>query len=772
MKLIPIKLGMLVALMAFLVGPSKIFALSSSNLVPNPLLETPSSGDPNIPDQWAKGYIDASDVVTYTYPVTSAPTSDISSGNAAKIVATTVVSGTDAKWYFTPVPVTPGQRYVFSDSYISTVGTDLVASFCTDIFQNGCSYDTSQSIPATPTDVWKQSSASFTVPIGKTYMTVFHRIQTAGSLTIDNSSLILVPPPSPFSFGFVTLTFDDGLLSQFTNALPVLVAGSAKGTFFIPTHFISGFSIINPSFENANGINPTNWSHSGSLTATYTYSSDAHNGTKSGQVASTTALSNAAWSFAPVTIIPDTIYSFQEYYKSTASSELVAKMTLNDGTTINADVVDSVGNTLDNKVTLPAASSYTSTQAYFYMPLNAKSVTILNQLTGIGTLTIDDVTLGREGYMTSNQVSTLQTKGNEIGGHTQTHPDLTTLTSTDMTNEINGGRQDLQSNGITPVLSFAYPFGAYNTAIQQALTNAGYSSGRTVLPSGFNDLSTPKLSLFSQTIDANTTLGQAENWVAEAKANKSWLILTFHDIQSDLTNLPYGTTPKNLTDIISYINTEGMPIKTISEGVALMGGTPTPTDVCPNVTGMQTTGPCADTLCVAPKTWSILTQTCVAPAPVDVCPNVTGVQTTGPCADTLCVAPKTWNMTTQTCVAPAPVDVCPNVTGVQTKSPCADTLCVSPKTWNITTQTCVAPVDVCPNVRGIQTKGPCADTLCVAPKTWRILTQTCIAPASADICPKVKGVQTTGPCADTLCVAPKTWSILTQTCIKWIFSSK
>ncbi|MGC9602953.1 MAG: dockerin type I domain-containing protein [Minisyncoccia bacterium] len=83
--------------------------------------------------------------------------------------------------------------------------------------------------------------------------------------------------------------------------------------------------------------------------------------------------------------------------------------------------------------------------------------------------------------------------------------------------------------------------------------------------------------------------------------------------------------------------------------------------------------------------------TYVPPAPVDLCPNVTGVQTTTPCADVICTTSGgTWNVSTQTCT-PAPTDLCPNVNGIQTTTPCANTLCVAPATWNISTQSCVTP---------------------------------------------------------------------------------
>lgn len=43
----------------------------------------------------------------------------------------------------------------------------------------------------------------------------------------------------------------------------------------------------------------------------------------------------------------------------------------------------------------------------------------------------------------------------------------------------------------------------------------------------------------------------------------------------------------------------------------------------------------------------------ITPA-VDVCPNVDGDQAAGPCADTLCVLPDTWSNANQQCEAPAP----------------------------------------------------------------------------------------------------------------------
>src|SRR5450759_3778017 len=69
--------------------------------------------------------------------------------------------------------------------------------------------------------------------------------------------------------------------------------------------------------------------------------------------------------------------------------------------------------------------------------------------------------------------------GNEIGGHTVDHSDLTALTSDDATRQVCNDRVALNNMGFT-VKSFAYPFGAYNSSIETIVKNCGYNSGRII----------------------------------------------------------------------------------------------------------------------------------------------------------------------------------------------------------------------------------------------------------------------------------------------------
>jgi peptidoglycan/xylan/chitin deacetylase (PgdA/CDA1 family) len=73
--------------------------------------------------------------------------------------------------------------------------------------------------------------------------------------------------------------------------------------------------------------------------------------------------------------------------------------------------------------------------------------------------------------------------GNEIGNHTVTHPHLTAKTSSELNMEITGAK-NLVDVHITSqkVVSFAYPFGEYNTKVLDTIKANGHICARTVNP--------------------------------------------------------------------------------------------------------------------------------------------------------------------------------------------------------------------------------------------------------------------------------------------------
>jgi peptidoglycan/xylan/chitin deacetylase (PgdA/CDA1 family) len=200
-------------------------AAASSNLIPNGSLE---SGGTDAPTGWQKNRWLSNNAV-FTYPVTG-----VNGGKAARVTITNYTSG-DAKWYFNDVPVSAGKTYEFSNYYQSDISSELTLRFK---MTNG-SYTYKYLSAVNPSHSFTQIRKQFTIPSGVVAVSVFHLIEGAGTLTIDNASLtqtsVVTPPPSTGSLpeGMISFTFDDGSISQYQYALPKLGSAGMKGTFYI-----------------------------------------------------------------------------------------------------------------------------------------------------------------------------------------------------------------------------------------------------------------------------------------------------------------------------------------------------------------------------------------------------------------------------------------------------------------------------------------------------------------------------------------------------------
>jgi peptidoglycan/xylan/chitin deacetylase (PgdA/CDA1 family)/glycosyltransferase involved in cell wall biosynthesis len=70
----------------------------------------------------------------------------------------------------------------------------------------------------------------------------------------------------------------------------------------------------------------------------------------------------------------------------------------------------------------------------------------------------------------------------EIGSHTRTHPDLTTLSVVEAGREIGESKAELERGLRVPVTGFAYPFGACNPTVRRLVEEAEYAAARGTRP--------------------------------------------------------------------------------------------------------------------------------------------------------------------------------------------------------------------------------------------------------------------------------------------------
>lgn len=519
----------------------------ATNLIANHSLEVATGA---LPANWQKGSWGTNNAV-FTYPVAG-----IDGTKAAKVAMTTYSDG-DAKWFFDDVMVTAGKNYIFSNQYKSTAPTTIIARYT--YADASVSYFGYGTLPSSA-GAWTTYSHEFTVPTGVTKVTIFHTLSAVGELTVDNFALgdQSNNTSALFSQGVVSFTFDDGWASHFDTVRPILNTAGVKGSFYIITDPMNAVvepnRVLNSGLETDNGDGtPTNWRKSswGTNNATFTYPTTGKTG--NGAKVAITAYTNgdAKWYFDEVAIVSNTQYRFRNAYKSTTPTTITARFTMADASIVYQDIV-----------ALPSSNNaWAIVDMPFTAPANVQSVTMFHHISSVGELTVDDASLTLYAvYLTPPQVQQLQAEGHEVSSHTKTHPDLTTLTPQQATDEIAASRTALQNIGITPLNTFVYPYGATNASVREIVKNAGYLAARTVEP-GYNTKATDRYMLRVQNVGVGTTLDDVKGWVTTALADRTWLILVFHQV--DLSADAYGTTPALFQQMVDYVKSQPVQIRTM-----------------------------------------------------------------------------------------------------------------------------------------------------------------------------------------------------------------
>jgi peptidoglycan/xylan/chitin deacetylase (PgdA/CDA1 family) len=96
-----------------------------------------------------------------------------------------------------------------------------------------------------------------------------------------------------------------------------------------------------------------------------------------------------------------------------------------------------------------------------------------------GVLYLQTERLGVDGGLTTAQVKRMLRDGWELGAHSVTHADLTTLDDEALAAEVAGSRAELRRIFRAPVDSFAYPYGRHDAAVRTAVRDAGFQTATT-----------------------------------------------------------------------------------------------------------------------------------------------------------------------------------------------------------------------------------------------------------------------------------------------------
>jgi peptidoglycan/xylan/chitin deacetylase (PgdA/CDA1 family) len=99
--------------------------------------------------------------------------------------------------------------------------------------------------------------------------------------------------------------------------------------------------------------------------------------------------------------------------------------------------------------------------------------------------------------MSWDELRQLQSAGWEIGSHTRSHRDLTSLADADLSAELAGSREECEGEMQRPCLALAYPFSSYDGRVKESAKASGYTAG-LILDS---QLSVPRRSLPGERLD-------------------------------------------------------------------------------------------------------------------------------------------------------------------------------------------------------------------------------------------------------------------------------
>jgi len=480
--------------------------------------------------------------------------------HAATLTVSAYTSG-DAKWFFDPVPVVPGARYLFTDSYVASAESFVTAR----ITMADGSYRYIQLGRAQPSAALGTARFAFLAPDGAVSATVMHGLSAVGSLTFDDASFVALPP--------VTIT----------NGVPN--AGLEQGG--------PGETFPSAWYTNSWGVND----------ATFSYLTRGAAGVHSAGVAiRSLTTGRAAWYFEAQPVNSALVYGFADSYQSDVDTVPLAIVTLSDGTNVN--------------VPLPVAFSSADWAPYsaeIYLPSGATSATVYHQLAKVGylntdeyallpttpqgfqrglvSITIDDSwlndytealpvlsarravathyvitgSLGESARMTPAMLRNLAARGHEIAAHTVTHSDLTSLTPAQISNELAQSKAALQASLVGAVTNFASPYGAYNRSV--VTDSRGLFRSHRTTDVGFNSKgSFDPYRLKVQNIRSTTTLAELNGWVARAARERLWLILVYHDVVASGGSI-YSCTPAALDAHLAAIQAARLPIVTVNQAL-------------------------------------------------------------------------------------------------------------------------------------------------------------------------------------------------------------
>lgn len=393
------------------------------------------------------------------------------------------------------------------------------------------------------------------------------------------------------------------------NTAPYDASKYTAALFDYQAKNVSPNLLTNSDFETADPTDaslPQGWAHlqDGPVQAGFSYANTGYQSAHSISTIINSGTGDAHWYMSqPISVNSQGYFIYSGYYKSTTRANISVEM--HSGTAEPTYML--VGQ-------LDPATQWTPFAQEIFVPNGTSSIAIIPSITNTGSFSMDKLNLsaaplpgfdqgmvsitfddGYRGiyeqawpvlkqnnlvstqyiiandrnfgvYMTDKQIKTMAAAGNEIGSHSLNHDDQTKLTNKQLINDASLSKVLLgRLSHSQKITSTASPYGSYDSDTLDAFAHC-YDTHRTT-SSGFN---TPLLNPYTlkvQDVSSTTTQAELEGWLAQAKHDKTWLILVYHNA-GDKSNSEYTVNVNQLNNQMKAIKSSGLNTVTVSGGMA------------------------------------------------------------------------------------------------------------------------------------------------------------------------------------------------------------
>ena len=160
----------------------------------------------------------------------------------------------ESKWQYTPQSVIANQRYQFSAAYHSDTPAKITAEY---VLKDG-KHQFETIADLLPAGEWTNITYPVEVPSDATSLVISIVLKSNGSIATREYTLVNITKPGAVKWKrpLVSITFDDGWRSAYSNALPILDRYGYKGTFYI-----NPSSIETPNFMSADDLTKLSEAH-------------------------------------------------------------------------------------------------------------------------------------------------------------------------------------------------------------------------------------------------------------------------------------------------------------------------------------------------------------------------------------------------------------------------------------------------------------------------------------------------------------------------------